>query len=256
MNTINNFNVFGLTRNLNNELVPEQLPELIQNTGQIQQNTNYVVSRDGGNNLVAIEEAERVNDLDQILDDRRYHLTRENDRTIPVEDESIQIPSPTTGNLIYGVRRENKNFNLTRVPNFIEYAFRSNNLQTNANFNILGTLGSRCVHVINARCKIIKIGIVHVSTFRSIGVIDRDYSFEFIINNINEPQFTVTFPGGAVRRSITQDIEDLNYFLNPGDCFGIRYVPTTNAATGNYCEVRVSCDTNAREDDFENELIP
>ena len=256
LNTVNNSNIFGLTRNLNNDLVPEELPELIQNTNIINQNVNYLITRDAGNNIIVNEDLPRVNNLNNVLVDRRYHITRENNEVNPIEDESIQVLPPTTGNLIYGIRRENENFTLTRVPNFIEYPFRSNNLQTNANFNISGASGSRCAYVINASGKISKVGIIHVSTFRTVGLIDRDYSFEFIINNINLPQFTVTFPGGETLRSLTQDVENLDVFVNQGDCIGVRYVPTTNANTGNYFEIKISVDTNQRQGDYETELIP
>ena len=110
------------------------------------------------------------------------------------------------------LEEKNENFTLTRVPNFIDLLLDPTTYKLMLILNILGTTGSRCVHVANASGKLVKKGLLHVSTFRSIGVIDRDYQFEFIINNLNQPPFTVTFPGGGTLRSLTQDIEDLNYF--------------------------------------------
>ena len=256
LNTVNNNNGYVLTRNNNNELTVELAQERITNIGDIVENQNFQLTRNSNGDLIANNTPKEIEGLNDILANRRYHLTRNNNEVNPIEDESVQISTPTTGDLIYGIRRENQNFTLTRVPNFIEYPFRSNNLQTNANFNIAGASGSRCAYVINASGKISKVGIIHVSTFRTVGLIDRDYSFEFIINNINLPQFTITFPGGETLRSLTQDVENLDVFVNQGDCLGIRYVPTTNVATGNYFEIKISVDTNNRQTDFESELIP
>ena len=135
----------------------------------------------------------------------------------------------------------------------MEYTFYTNNLELFANFDILGELGSRCVHVVNASCKIIKFGIIHVTTFRSTGLIDSDYEFEFIINNINQPPFTITLDNSVgTDRARTIDLENLNLFLNAGDCIGIRY---NSGNIGNYMQARILVDTNRRQGDFNSESI-
>ena len=125
----------------------------------------------------------------------------------------------------------------------IEYTFSSNNVSLNANFNILGTTGSRNVHVVNNECKLIKVGLLHVTTFRSVGVINAEYKFEVIKNNINlnAPEQIITIPGDPndVKISTTVDVRSLNIIFVPGDSIGLRFI---SGRTGDYMEVRLTLD--------------
>ena len=216
--------------------------------------TEYILTRNNNNEIVITEPTPEINGLDTIQQGNRYQLTRNNNNTIePIQNTGIEIPTPTTGDSTYAVRRDGNNFFLTRSPAFMEYIFASNNLAINANFNVLGVTGSRCVHVINATCKIIKFGIIHVSNFRTTGLINTTYTFEFIINNINQPPFSLTLNNSVgTTRSRVVDLENLNIFLNAGDCIGLRYV---SGNKGNYMEARILVDTNNRQGNFNVENI-
>ena len=257
LNDINTQNEYVLTRNNNNQVVVTEGQERIASLNTVTQDNEFILTRNNNNQLRVAPAQERIGNLNGIQNNTRYHLTRNNQEVTVLEDNSVQIAIPQTGNLLYAVRRQGNNaFSMTRVPNIIEYVFTTNNLIDNARFDILGVTGSRCVSVVNSTGKLIKIGILHVTQQRTNGLIDRNYSFELIINNINQTTFVVNYPGGGPLRTLVQDIENLNYFLNEGDSIGLRYVPTGNHNTGNYCEVRLTLDTNARNDNFGGSNIP
>ena len=228
-----------ITRNNNQELRVAVGQERINGLGSIQNGRNYQLTRNALSNL---EITNGVDSLDTIEENKLYHLTKENGSIKPKEDNSIQITGNVVENIVYGV----KNSSLVQVRDIVEYPFVSNNLQVNSNFDILGEDGSRCCYVVNNDCKVIKIGIIHVTNFRSEGVIDRNYTFDLIVNNVNKEQFfTIEYNDENPLRSLSQDISNLNIFLKEGDCIGLRYVPTGDDNTGNYCEVRLTCDLNA-----------
>ena len=216
--------------------------------------TEYVLSRNNANEIIILEPTPDIQGLQNIQQNTRYQLTRNNNNNVePIENDGISIPTPTTGDLTYGVRRDGNNFFLTRTPAFTEFIFASNNAAINANFNVLGITGSRCVHVVNSTCKIIKFGLLHVSNFRTNGLINTTYTFEFIINNLNQPPFSLTLNNSVgTERARVVDLEDLNVFLNAGDCIGLRFV---SGNTGNYMECRILMDTNNRQENFNTENI-
>ena len=231
-----------------------QQPPLISNIDEVTANTGYILTRNNNNEVVVEEQQELIQNLGNVLNGNRYHLTRNGaGRAIPQQDQSIQIPTPTATDLIYAVRGNGDAYTLTRTPAIMEYVFATNSLLNNASFDVLGERGSRCVHVCNASGKLVKIGLLHVTTFRSVGLIDRTYSFEIILNNLNQQFFNFTLEdsvGNNDGRSRTMDIEHLNLFVNQGDCIGIRYVVGRNGRTGDYCEVRIMVDANARQNGF------
>ena len=151
LNTINRFNVYGLTRNLNNELVPDQLPDLISNTDQVVSEADYVITRDGGDNLIARE----------------------------LGDNNVRIPKPVTGDLFYAIRKQGNNFTLNRTPALTDYIFEAEELQFFATFNIFANRSSRAVHVCN-RAKYPNVGIPVISTPLTIHVVK--YIFTSSIN--------------------------------------------------------------------------
>ena len=226
---------------------------IISNIDSVTNNTGYILTRNNNNEVVVEEQTEQIQNLNNVQNGNRYHLTRANGNLTTQEDNSIQIPTPNTNNLLYAVRGNNNQFTLTRTPAIMEYIFVTNSLQNNASFDVLGERGSRCVHVCNASGKLVKMGLLHVTTFRSIGLIDRNYSFEIILNNINQQFFNFTIAdsvGDNGGRSRTMDIEHLNLFVNQGDCIGLRYIVGANGRTGDYCEVRLLVDANARQNNF------
>ena len=231
---------------------------IFTNSDSVSANTGYQIRSDNTNNL-SLEENERINNKENIVNGNIYHLTRNQGNLTISQDNSIQIQTPNVLNRVYAIRSQDNQFTLTRTPSFTEYTFFTNSLQNNASFDILGERGSRCVHVINASGLVSKIGVLHVTTFRSVGLIDRTYLFEIIHNNINLPLMQID-PNVAVTtndgRSMTLDIEDRNIFVQQGDCIGIRYVIGPDGRSGDYCQVRLSVDTNARRDNFGGELIP
>ena len=236
----------------NTENIQQQ--PLISNIDVVAANTGYILTRNNNNEVVVEEQPERIQNLNNVQNGNRYHLTRNGaGRAVPQQDQSIQIPTPTATNLVYAVRGSGDAYTLTRTPAIMEYVFATNSLQNNASFDVLGERGSRCVHVCNASGKLVKMGLLHVTTFRSIGLIDRNYSFEIILNNLNQQFFNFTIAvsvGNNDGRSRTMDIEHLNLFVNQGDCIGLRYVVGQNGRTGDYCEVRIMVDTNARQSGF------
>ena len=245
----------------NNQITTQELTSSVfTNSDTITANTGYQIRSDNNNNL-SLEENERINNKENIVNGLRYHLTRDQGNLTITQDNSVQIQTPNIFNRLYAVRSQDNQFTLTRTPCLMEYTFFTNSLQNNASFDILGERGSRCVHVINAAGLISKIGVLHVTTFRSIGLIDRIYSFEIIHNNINLPFFSLNPTNAATsieagRRSMTVDIENQNIFVEAGDCIGIRYVVGQNGRTGDYCQVRLSVDTNARRNNFGGDQIP
>ena len=247
-------------QNINNNNTQNTTSSVFSNSDSVTENTGYQIRTDNNNNLT-LEENERINDKNNIINGLRYHLTRNQGNLTITQDNSVQIETPNIFNRLYAVRSQGNQFTLTRTPAITEYTFFTNSLQNNASFNILGVTGSRCVHVINTSGLISKIGLLHVTTFRSIGLIDRLYFFEIIHNNINLPLFSLNPDNAATaisvgRRSMTVDIENLNMFVEQGDCIGIRYVVGTNGRTGDYCQVRLTVDANARRNNFGGALIP
>ena len=247
--------------NLNNQIDTQQLTSSVfSNSDSVTANTGYQIRSDNNNNL-SLEENERINDKNNIVNGSRYYITRNQGTLSVLQDNSIQIDPPNIFNRVFAVRSQGNQFTLTRTPALMEYTFFTNSLQNNASFDILGTRGSRCVHVINASGLISKIGVLHVTQFRSIGLIDRLYFFEIIHNNINLPVFSLNPSNAATsieagRRSMTVDIENQNIFVEAGDCIGIRYVVGDNGRTGDYCQVRLTVDTNARRNNFGLPNIP
>ena len=243
-------NSIGNTENLTSSI--------FTNAGNVTENTGYQIRTDNNNNL-SLEENERIRNKNTIQNGLRYHLTRNQGNLTVTQDSSVQVETPTVFNQLYAIRGQGNQFTLTRTPALTKYTFFTNSLQNNASFDILGERGSRCVHVCNASGLLVKIGVLHVTTFRSIGLIDRAYFFEIIHNNIDQQLFSVR-PDNSVTtndgRSATLDIEFLNIFVNQGDCLGVRYVQGTNGRTGDYCQVRLMVDANARQNNFGGTQIP
>ena len=251
----------GINNNQNNQINSQEITSSVfTNSDSVTANTGYQIRTNNNNNLT-LEENERINDKNNIVNGSRYHLTRNQGILSVLQDNSVQIDPPNIFNRVFAVRSQGNQFTLTRTPALTDYTFFTNSLQNNASFDILGERGSRCVHVINNGGLISKIGVLHVTQFRSIGLIDRLYFFEIIHNNINLPLFSLNPSNAATsieagRRSMVVDIENQNIFVETGDCIGIRYVVGQNGRTGDYCQVRISVDTNARRDNFELPNIP
>ena len=233
-------------------------PPIISNIDAVEANTGYILTRNNNNEVVVEEQPQQIQNINSVRNNRRYQLTRNNGNIEVEENTSVAVETPNTNNLLYAVRRNNDRYTLTRTPAIMEYVFVTNRLQNNASFDVLGTRGSRCVHVCNASGKLVKMGLLHVSNFRTVGLIDRNYSFEIILNDVNQRFFSLTLDnsvGDKNNRSRTMDIENLNLFVSQGDCIGLRYVVGRGGRTGDYCEVRIMIDANVRQNDFGLEAI-
>ena len=233
-----------------------QQPPIISNIDVISNNTGYILTRNNNQEVVVEEQTEQIQNLNNVRNGNLYHLTRNNGNLTTTQDQSIQILRPANQNLIYGVRGNGENYTLTRTPAITDYIFTTNNLQNNDTFTIEGGGSGRCVHVCNASGKIVKIGFVHVSRVRRDGLIDRPYNFEVIINNVNRGFYEITLEDSVgSSRSRTTDVEHLNLFVNRGDCIGCRYGRGSNGRTGEYCQVRLTVDHNARQNNFDGAEI-
>ena len=258
IDTVTETTNYVITRDENNDvIVTETPPPLITNIDDVNESTNYVITRDENNNVVVEEQAAQIINLSGITEPNRYHITRRGENALAILDRSIQIPSPNDiADLFFAIRKQGNNFSLFRTPAFMEYVFYTNNLIENANFDILDRRASRNVHVINASGKLVKFGILHTTLSRNSGLIDRDYRFEIIINDINLSAFTVSLNnsiGSTISR--TRDIESSNIFVNEGDSIGLRYFVGDNSNRGNYFQARITVDVNARNTNLNPELI-
>ena len=245
----------GIYGNQNNQITTQELTSSIfGNTDVISANTGYQIRTDENNNL-RLDENEKINNKNTITNNQRYHLTRNQGNLTVTEDDSIRLSGPSTGNLVYAIRKQENNYTLTRTPALIEYVFTTPNLRLGAVFEIVRNGRSRLASVVNFNCKLIKIGVIHTNSQRTAGLINRNYAFQVIRNNVVLPRLIINYPGNGERIiSMSQNIENLNIFFNEGDNLGLSYDGTGDSggnATGNYAEVRLSFDINARREGFE-----
>ena len=240
-----------------NQITTQELTSSIfVNTDVITANTGYQIRTDENNNL-RLDENEKINNKNTISNNQRYHLTRNQGNLTVTQDDSIRLSTPSTGNLVYAIRKQENNYTLTRTPALLNFRFITNNLRIGTFFEEVRNARSRILHVVNYNCKIVKIGVLHTNPQRNGGLIDRDYIFQIIINGNFQPRFTVNYLGENRTRQLTlvQNIENLNYFLNEGDTLGLNYNGSGGDnggnAVANYCEVILTVDINARREGFE-----
>ena len=243
----------GLLNNRNEK----QLSSLISNIDSVTPNTGYILTTDENNNVALIEQDESISGLSDVQNGLRYHIMRDRGNLTTSEDSSVQIERPRTFNLIYGVRSEGNQFTLTRTPALTDYIFEAEELTFFATFNVFNTRSSRAVHVCNTSGKIVKLGLLHVDLSSYEGLINREYRFNVIINDENQQLIAIN-PNNSVGSSLsrTLDVENFNIFVNAGDFLGIRYQRDGGGNEGNYCQVRVTVDTNARQSNFGEREIP
>ena len=223
-------------------ILENNTPE-ITNIDTITANTNYVLTRDGDNNLIAEEQEELPRNLNNVLANRRYQLTRTSGNVVPVEDTGITISQDgITENTGYIIRRNDGNYSLTRVSTLLEYNFEAEDVQLNAQFTIGGVNNSRIVHMINTDCRVVRFGVIHFSRESFVGFIDREYRYEIIINNVNNRN-EIVVPGITRGNPIstTVDVEDLNLNLTRGGTMGLRYV---SGNVGDFMHCTLTVDTN------------
>ena len=89
---------------------------LITNIESATTNTEYVITRNDENEIVINELIPEIENLNNIQQGNRYQLTRNNNRVQPIQNTGIEIPTPSTGDLSYAVRRNGNNYFLTRTP--------------------------------------------------------------------------------------------------------------------------------------------
>ena len=239
------------TINVNNGLI-------VENENNVRENLNYYLSRnDNTGNIMVRQAQEEITNLNDVRNNERYHITRIEGEVLAVSDYSLQLAFPNfNGNAFFGIRKKNNTYFLSRTPALSDYVFETENLTHFASFNVLGNNSSRIVHVVNTTGKIIKIGLLHVNS-KNEGLINREYRFNIIVNNENGNLISIN-ERNSVGNSFSRvvDIENLNRFVNAGDVLGIRYNRDANNNTGNYCQVRITVDTNARPDNFLVNNIP
>ena len=239
------------TINVNNGLI-------VENENNVRENLNYYLSRNANTgNIMVRQVQEEITNLNDVRNNERYHITRNEGEVLAVSDNSLQLAFPNfNGNAFFGIRKKNNTYFLSRTPALSDYVFETENLTHFASFNVLGNNSSRIVHVVNTTGKIIKIGLLHVNS-KNEGLINREYRFNIIVNNENGNLISIN-ESNSVGNSFSRvvDIKNLNRFVNAGDVLGIRYNRDANNNTGNYCQVRITVDTNARPDNFLVNNIP
>ena len=259
INAVSNSTGYILTRDNNNNVVVEETPPpIISNINSVNQSTNYVLTRDENNNVVVEEQAVQIQNLSGIADNERYHITRRVGNVLAILDRSIQLPIPNIAqDILFAIRKQGDNYSITRTPALSDYVFETDDLQFFSSFNVLGTRASRAVHVCNLTGKLVKFGLLHVNLSNNQGLINRQYRFNVTINDRNTRLISVnTNTGSGSSRSRTIDTENLNIFFSGGDTLGIRYQRGGGANTGNYCQVRLTVDANARQEHFGNFHLP
>ena len=229
---------------------------IFSNSDSVTENTGYQIRTDNNNNL-SLEENERIRDKNTILNGLRYHLTRNQGNLTITQDSSVQVETPSVFNQVYAIRGQGNQFTLTRTPALTEYVFETDDLRHFAAFNVFEARSSRMVHVVNTSGQLIKFGLLHVDLSTSEGRINRQYRFNVIINDEDQEFITIN-PDNSVGNSSsrTVDVENLNLFVSSGDTLGIRYQRDGGSNVGNYCQVRLTVDTNARRSNFGETHIP
>ena len=241
------------TININNGLI-------VENENNVRENINYYLSRNANTgNIMVRQVQEEITNLNDVRNNERYHITRNEGEVLAVSDNSLQLAFPNfNGNAFFGIRKRDNRYFLSRTPALTDYVFETDNLIHFASFKVFGVNLSRLVHVVNTSGKIIKIGLAHINLNTQEGLIDREYRFTIIINNINAQSLTPINESNSVGSSFSRvaNIENQNLFVNAGDILGIRYQRDANSNTGQYCQVRLTVDTNARPDNFLTNNIP
>ena len=132
-------------------------------------------------------------------------------------------------------------------------------MQFGNRFKVFGFGVSRALQVCNLTGKLVKIGFVHLNLQNAEGLIDRQYRFIIRVNDRNVRAVTISENSGAGSdRARTIDTESFNIFFNGGDIIGLGYENINdNSNTGNYCQVKLTIDTNARGgNNFGNYHLP
>ena len=237
------------TINVNNGLI-------VENESNVLENINYYLSRNSNTNNIVVRQAqEEISNLDGVQDNERYHITRSGGNVLPILDNSLRLSaSNLSQNPIFGIKKLGNNYSITRVPALIELIFETDNLQFGYRFKVFGVESSRTVHVCNLTGKLVKFGFVHLNLGNNQGLIDRKYRFNLRFNNSGTRAIVVARNQGAgSNRSKTIDTENLNIFFNDGDTIGLNYENADNRGnTGNYCQVKLTIDVNARQESFGN----
>ena len=247
------------TRNENNEIVATEAPEpIISNIDDVTSEAKYVITRNEDDKVIVEEESAEIQNLDDVQNNERYHITRREGNILAVLDSSLQLSnSNLSESLIFGIRKSGNNYFITRVPALIEFIFETDDLQFGNSFNVLGSGLSRAVHVCTLTGKLVKLGFVHVNLADGRGLIDRQYRFILRVNDRNTRSLTIAANSGAgSNRSRTTDTEAFNIFFNGGDIIGLGYENIRNSNTGNYCQVKLTVDTNARQERFGQFHLP
>ena len=217
--------------------------DLITNSNEITQGNNFTLSRNENQDIVVEEQQELPRNLNTVLENRQYQLTRVSGEVVPIENTGATIfeeENPRdTGHII---RRTNGIYNLTPFWALLEYNFETEDAQRNALFTIGGVNNSRIVHVINTPCRVVRFGVIHFSRESFVGFINTEYRYELIINNVNNRN-EIVVPGLTRGNpvSTTVDVEDLNLTLTRGGTLGLRYV---SGNVGDFMHCTVTVDTN------------
>ena len=218
---------------------------------EIRQGVNHYITKNENDAVIVREAPPQIQNLKDLERGKKYHLTEVNGNIFAYLDNSLQLTqSNFSENLIFGIRKEGDSYFITRVPSLLEFVFETEDLQVENSFSN---------HVCTLSGKLVKIGFVHVIRADGTGLIDRDYQFFLLVNDLNPIRIRISKDDGiGSNRSRTIDTENLNIFFNSGDFIRLFYsvVVGGRSKTGNYCQVKLTVDTNARESNFGEFNLP
>ena len=218
---------------------------------ELRQGVNYYLAKNEHDAVVVREAPPQIQNLKDLERGKKYHLTEANGNIFAYLDNSLQLTqSNFSENLIFGIRKEGDSYFITRVPSLLEFVFETEDLQVENSFSN---------HVCTLSGKLVKIGFVHVIRADGTGLIDRDYEFFLLVNDLIPIRIRISKDDGiGSNRSRTIDTENLNIFFNSGDFIRLFYsvVVGGSSKTGNYCQVKLIVDTNARNSNFGELNLP
>ena len=259
INDVEQNQTYLLTRDNEGDVsVVPTLPPLISNINEAEENRRYEITRDGDNNVVIAEAEETIRDLRDVEENRRYHITRRSGNISIVVDASLQLPFwVLQQDVTFGILKRQNNYSLTRAPAIVEYLFETPDLQFGHSFNVFERRMSRGVHVCNLSGKLVKLGLTHLNLSNIQGLINKRYRFIITVNGRDIRTIAIDNRNGTgSNRSRTVDTESLNIFVSGGDTLGLSYRRDNGGNTGNFCQVRLTFDTNSRRENFGNFHLP
>ena len=141
LNTVSNNTDYVLTRNLQNEVVVEEIESNILNLSIVEENKEYKIIRNNANNIVVTESEERIGDLSNVQSNKEYLLTRNNNNELRVVEAQQRINGLENieNNRNYQITRNNISNGLDGLNNISEdkrYHIVKNNIKEDSSISI------------------------------------------------------------------------------------------------------------------------